>query len=244
MQAGTFVPPTIIDIGSIKELGREVFGPVLHVLRYRRDQLPALVKEINETGYGLTFGVHTRIDETIEQVLSQIHAGNLYVNRNIVGAVVGVQPFGGEGLSGTGPKAGGPLYLKRLLAVRPVVQVPRNPEAQAALQALADWLPDASQAAQVDTALLQAHVGRLLAAQTGEVEQLMPGPTGERNSYSLLPRERVLCLAQEKADLLAQLAACLAVGSQVLLPDDAQTRALLSSLPTEARDPIALGLQH
>ena len=231
MQAGTFVPPTIIDIGSIKELGREVFGPVLHVLRYRRDQLPALVKEINETGYGLTFGVHTRIDETIEQVLSQIHAGNLYVNRNIVGAVVGVQPFGGEGLSGTGPKAGGPLYLKRLLAVRPVVQVPRNPEAQAALQALADWLPDASQAAQVDTALLQAHVGRLLAAQTGEVEQLMPGPTGERNSYRQEGRGRVLCVASSPEGALAQLAACLATGNQAVFAASSAGAEVLSRLP-------------
>ncbi|OYV34798.1 MAG: delta-1-pyrroline-5-carboxylate dehydrogenase, partial [Rhodospirillales bacterium 20-64-7] len=102
-----FVPPTLIEIPSLDQLTREVFGPVLHVVTFRRTGLDALVARINAAGYGLTFGLHTRIDETIERVTGRIHAGNIYVNRNIVGAVVGVQPFGGEGLSGTGPKAGG-----------------------------------------------------------------------------------------------------------------------------------------
>jgi RHH-type proline utilization regulon transcriptional repressor/proline dehydrogenase/delta 1-pyrroline-5-carboxylate dehydrogenase len=92
---------------------------VLHVVRYNRNNLDELVEQINASGYGLTLGVHTRIDETIAQVTGSAKVGNLYVNRNMVGAVVGVQPFGGEGLSGTGPKAGGPLYLYRLLASRP-----------------------------------------------------------------------------------------------------------------------------
>ncbi len=116
---GFFVAPTLIEIDRISVLTREVFGPVLHVMRYERDALNAVLDEINATGYGLTFGVHTRLDEVVQQVTSRIHAGNHYVNRNIVGAVVGVQPFGGEGLSGTGPKAGGPLYLRRLLRVCP-----------------------------------------------------------------------------------------------------------------------------
>ncbi|OXH81165.1 hypothetical protein CA830_41550, partial [Burkholderia multivorans] len=116
---GTFVPPTLIEIGSIDELKREVFGPVLHVVRYRRSQLDKLLEQIRATGYGLTLGIHTRIDETIAHVISRAHVGNIYVNRNVIGAVVGVQPFGGEGLSGTGPKAGGALYLQRLLATRP-----------------------------------------------------------------------------------------------------------------------------
>ncbi|HUG58245.1 MAG TPA: aldehyde dehydrogenase family protein, partial [Candidimonas sp.] len=116
---GSFVPPTIIEITDVAALKKEVFGPVLHVVRYKREQLDALIDAINATGYGLTFGVHTRLDETVARVSERIHAGNIYVNRNIVGAVVGVQPFGGEGLSGTGPKAGGPLYLLRLLATRP-----------------------------------------------------------------------------------------------------------------------------
>jgi delta-1-pyrroline-5-carboxylate dehydrogenase (PutA C-terminal domain) len=118
-RVGTFVPPTVIEINAMSELKREVFGPVLHVLRFKRDDLDSLLEQINSTGYGLTFGVHTRIDETVQRVTTRARVGNLYVNRNIVGAVVGVQPFGGEGLSGTGPKAGGPLYLLRLLSVRP-----------------------------------------------------------------------------------------------------------------------------
>lgn len=116
---GSFVPPTIIEVSDVAALKKEVFGPVLHVVQYKRDGLDALIDAINATGYGLTFGVHTRLDETVARVSERIHAGNIYVNRNIVGAVVGVQPFGGEGLSGTGPKAGGPLYLLRLLAQRP-----------------------------------------------------------------------------------------------------------------------------
>jgi len=114
-QAGTFVAPTIIEISDMSQLGREVFGPVLHVMGYARRDLPKVLEQINATGYGLTFGVHSRIDETIAQVSSAAQAGNIYVNRNVIGAVVGVQPFGGQGLSGTGPKAGGPLYLGRMV---------------------------------------------------------------------------------------------------------------------------------
>ncbi|OOH87240.1 bifunctional proline dehydrogenase/L-glutamate gamma-semialdehyde dehydrogenase [Pasteurellaceae bacterium 15-036681] len=112
---GIFVPPTLLEIESISQLKHEVFGPVLHVIRFDADKLPQVMAEINSTGFGLTSGLHSRIDETVEQWLDTIHAGNLYVNRNTVGAVVGVQPFGGMGLSGTGPKAGGPLYLQRLV---------------------------------------------------------------------------------------------------------------------------------
>ncbi|WP_264784531.1 L-glutamate gamma-semialdehyde dehydrogenase, partial [Gluconacetobacter azotocaptans] len=123
---GHFLPPTLIEIDSIAEIGREVFGPVLHVLRWRRPDLDALIDAIDATGYGLTFGLHTRIAETVDHVTGRIDAGNLYVNRNTIGAVVGVQPFGGRGLSGTGPKAGGPLTLRRLLAACPAF-VPPTP---------------------------------------------------------------------------------------------------------------------
>jgi RHH-type proline utilization regulon transcriptional repressor/proline dehydrogenase/delta 1-pyrroline-5-carboxylate dehydrogenase len=98
MATGTFVPPTLIELASFDELKKEVFGPVLHVVRYNRNNLNELVEQINASGYGLTLGVHTRIDETIAQVTGSAKVGNLYVNRNMVGAVVGVQPFGGEGL--------------------------------------------------------------------------------------------------------------------------------------------------
>ncbi|HEU5097391.1 MAG TPA: aldehyde dehydrogenase family protein, partial [Reyranella sp.] len=122
-EAGLFVPPTLIEIEAVGDLPGEVFGPVLHVLRYPRGRLEAVIREVNRTGFGLTFGVHSRIDETVAQATEASAAGNQYVNRTQIGAVVGVQPFGGHGLSGTGPKAGGPLYIYRLLAERPAPAV-------------------------------------------------------------------------------------------------------------------------
>jgi len=116
---GTYFPPTLISLPDLRALTGEVFGPVLHVVRFRQGQLAQLLDAINATGYGLTHGVQTRIDETVEAVCARIRAGNIYVNRNIVGAVVGVQPFGGDRLSGTGPKAGGPHYLPRLVKGAP-----------------------------------------------------------------------------------------------------------------------------
>ena len=241
---GTFVLPTLIELDSLDELGPEVFGPVLHLVRYPRAKLGELLSQINDSGYGLTLGVHTRIDETIAQVVNTAKVGNLYVNRNIVGAVVGVQPFGGEGLSGTGPKAGGPLYMYRLLATRPQDAVAsqlrqesgatqRTEATKPALQALRNW------AAKQEKALVALcdQYGEL--AQSG-LTQVLVGPTGERNTYSLLPRERVLCLAEDKADLLAQLAACLAVGTEVLWQDNAHNHTLLTSLPSEVQARIQL----
>ena len=108
---GTFVPPTLIEINRIDELMIEVFGPVLHVVRFTHGQLDRVIEAVNASGYGLTFGLQTRLDDVIDHVQNTVQAGNLYVNRTMIGAVVGVQPFGGSGLSGTGPKAGGPLYL-------------------------------------------------------------------------------------------------------------------------------------
>jgi RHH-type proline utilization regulon transcriptional repressor/proline dehydrogenase/delta 1-pyrroline-5-carboxylate dehydrogenase len=116
--AGTFFAPRAFEIESITQLEREVFGPVLHVLRYRADELDAVIDDINATGYGLTVGLHSRIDTAIDYINSRLKIGNTYVNRNQIGAVVGVQPFGGEGLSGTGPKAGGPRYLHRFATER------------------------------------------------------------------------------------------------------------------------------
>lgn len=245
---GTFVLPTLIELDSLDELGPEVFGPVLHLVRYPRAKLGELLAQINDSGYGLTLGVHTRIDETIAQVVNTAKVGNLYVNRNIVGAVVGVQPFGGEGLSGTGPKAGGPLYMYRLLGARPQEAVtsqlrqeqgatPQAEAAKPALLALRGW---ASKQAPALVALCDRYGELALSGLT----QLLVGPTGERNSYSLLPRERVLCLAADdqeaKTDLLAQLAACLAVGTQVLWQDNAQNRTLLAGLPSEVQGRIQL----
>lgn len=115
---GTFFPPSAFEISDLSLLKHEVFGPILHVIRYQRKDLDKVIAAINNTGFGLTLGIHSRINETFEYIQSRVHAGNAYVNRNIIGAVIGVQPFGGEGLSGTGPKVGGPHYLPRLAQER------------------------------------------------------------------------------------------------------------------------------
>ena len=251
---GSFVSPALIEIDRVDRLQREVFGPVLHILRYAREDLDDTLRAVHATGYGLTQGVHTRIDETVAQVLAATRAGNVYVNRNIVGAVVGVQPFGGDGLSGTGPKAGGPLYLLRLLAQRPPqaarlavahsgtpaappvrglgLQTAAAEEAAAAHAALRAWALQQGQAvlaARCDQAAAESPVGHW---------QALPGPTGEANLYAVLPREAVLCLADDESDRLAQLAAVLAVGSHAVWP--AQARALRERLPPIVRERIRI----
>jgi RHH-type proline utilization regulon transcriptional repressor/proline dehydrogenase/delta 1-pyrroline-5-carboxylate dehydrogenase len=115
---GTFFPPSAFEIERLDLLEREVFGPILHVIRYRANRLDRVIDVINATGYGLTLGIHSRIEETVQRIAARVRAGNAYVNRTVVGAVVGQQPFGGEGLSGTGPKAGGPHYLHRFAVER------------------------------------------------------------------------------------------------------------------------------
>jgi RHH-type transcriptional regulator, proline utilization regulon repressor / proline dehydrogenase / delta 1-pyrroline-5-carboxylate dehydrogenase len=117
---GTYVPPTIIELDRACDLKEEVFGPVLHVVRWRADALAHLLDDIAASGYGLTLGIHSRIDITVERIIARLAVGNVYVNRNMIGAVVGTQPFGGAGLSGTGPKAGGPNYLRRFALERTV----------------------------------------------------------------------------------------------------------------------------
>jgi len=111
--AGNFVAPHIFELTGANQLTEEVFGPILHVVRYRADGLASVLRSIERTGYGLTLGIHSRIDDTVDDIVARLKVGNVYVNRNMIGAVVGVQPFGGFGLSGTGPKAGGPHYLAR-----------------------------------------------------------------------------------------------------------------------------------
>jgi RHH-type transcriptional regulator, proline utilization regulon repressor / proline dehydrogenase / delta 1-pyrroline-5-carboxylate dehydrogenase len=110
---GNYVAPHIFELSDARELTEEVFGPILHVVRYPADRLDRVLQSIEATGYGLTLGIHSRIDDSVEAIVDAVQVGNIYVNRNMIGAVVGVQPFGGHGLSGTGPKAGGPHYLPR-----------------------------------------------------------------------------------------------------------------------------------
>jgi RHH-type proline utilization regulon transcriptional repressor/proline dehydrogenase/delta 1-pyrroline-5-carboxylate dehydrogenase len=171
---GHFVAPAAIEVGGIDDLPREVFGPVLHVARFKARDLPRVMAAINARGYGLTFGLHTRIDNRVQEVVEAMRVGNLYVNRNQIGAVVGSQPFGGEGLSGTGPKAGGGAYVARLAAPRPAGAAERR-NTPADLRALQTAL-DAG------------------APQAALVTHDLPGPTGESNRLSLHARSPVLCL--------------------------------------------------
>lgn len=107
------MPPTLIEAKSLDDINHETFGPILHVMRYKDKDLTRLMGEFASKGYGLTLGVHSRLEGFARRVMAAVPAGNVYINRNVIGAVVGVQPFGGRGLSGTGPKAGGPLYVSR-----------------------------------------------------------------------------------------------------------------------------------
>ncbi|RVA88967.1 L-glutamate gamma-semialdehyde dehydrogenase, partial [Mesorhizobium sp. M7A.F.Ca.CA.004.02.1.1] len=222
---GRFVAPHVFRVKGIEDMEREVFGPVLHVASFDADEIDAVIAAINRKGYGLTFGLHTRIEGRVQHFVDGIHAGNIYVNRNQIGAVVGSQPFGGEGLSGTGPKAGGPHYLRRFR---------KGPEAGTHVQdghkvtatELADNLPDPALggwSTRPDRiAILRKHlrgkgaaaIGAAAGIDFGQVD--LPGPTGEANTLSLSPRGRVLCLGPDGDTLLAQTIQALAAGNAVL----------------------------
>ncbi|MDX4948269.1 trifunctional transcriptional regulator/proline dehydrogenase/L-glutamate gamma-semialdehyde dehydrogenase [Proteus mirabilis] len=245
----TFVPPTLIELDKISSLKKEIFGPVLHVVRYSSQDLPALLDEINATGYGLTMGVHTRIDETIAYVATHAKVGNLYVNRNMVGAVVGVQPFGGEGLSGTGPKAGGPAYLYRLLSKRPenaitqtlVRQDETLPLDASMRQELLQtyhhymtWLAN-----KTEPAHYQALEEYANASQAGTL-RVLPGPTGERNTYQLVPCGKVLCLSDNEQDIFTQLAGVFASGCHAIVHNAVFSQKTYRELPDMIRNAVTL----
>ncbi|WP_457104391.1 trifunctional transcriptional regulator/proline dehydrogenase/L-glutamate gamma-semialdehyde dehydrogenase [Methylobacterium sp. P5_C11] len=229
--AGTFVPPTLIEIAAIGDVAQEVFGPVLHVLRYRRDALDRLLAAIDATGYGLTFGLHSRIDATIAQVLGRVQAGNRYVNRNIIGAVVGVQPFGGSGLSGTGPKAGGPLALGRLVRRRPAAALDGLPADDTGIRPYAAWLHSRQRHDLAD---------RLAAIRyPGSAAIALPGPVGERNLYALRPRGRIAAVATTEAALLIQLGAIFGTGNSAVIVGASPLRPAFHDLPADLAARIA-----
>jgi RHH-type transcriptional regulator, proline utilization regulon repressor / proline dehydrogenase / delta 1-pyrroline-5-carboxylate dehydrogenase len=230
---GHFVTPTVIEIPSPADLRQEVFGPVLHVVRYAARDLDAVLDAIAASGYGLTLGIQSRVDETIAHVVSRLRVGNIYVNRNMIGAVVGVQPFGGEGLSGTGPKAGGPLALHRLVrgAPAPLLDLPRPP--RPVLDQLDAWLAGGAAGLLDDAARggLQAHLAAYRRASLAGLVISLDGPTGETNTLIFAPRGTVLGLADSAEAWLHQLAAALASGNRLLLPAGASAEAWLSLLP-------------
>ncbi|MDF1729395.1 MAG: aldehyde dehydrogenase family protein, partial [Sulfitobacter sp.] len=192
---GTFIAPTLIKVSGIGALEREIFGPVLHLATFRARDLDRVIDDINATGYGLTFGLQTRIDDRVQHVSERIAAGNIYVNRNQIGAIVGSQPFGGEGLSGTGPKAGGPNYLTRF--------------AEADLREVSD-----------DWGSATASPPALPDLPHRVIETLsMPGPTGESNRLSTLPRPALLCMGPGEETAAAQARAVEALGGVALQAD-------------------------
>jgi RHH-type proline utilization regulon transcriptional repressor/proline dehydrogenase/delta 1-pyrroline-5-carboxylate dehydrogenase len=185
-ESGTFVAPTLIRVDGIADLTHEVFGPVVHVATYRAADLDRIVDDINASGFGLTFGMHSRIDDRVDQVTARLNVGNMYINRNQIGAIVGSQPFGGEGLSGTGPKAGGPNYVNRFTAHRrpPTPVIP---------------------GVEADIPLVQSALDSMSSIRRPRLSaQLLPGPTGESNQLSIYGRGTVLCLGPTPEDAAEQ----------------------------------------
>ncbi|MBD3896965.1 bifunctional proline dehydrogenase/L-glutamate gamma-semialdehyde dehydrogenase PutA [Halomonas sp. ML-15] len=222
---GTFVTPAVVEVGGIADLEREIFGPVLHVATFKARDIDKVVDAINDRGYGLTFGLHTRIDDRVQQIVERLHVGNIYVNRNQIGAIVGSQPFGGEGLSGTGPKAGGPLYVNRF---RRTATAERHEAPQGAavslkgLQSVLDGFDARNWAARPDRVEVlrkalsgKGGVVRRAINETAALDmtpQTLPGPTGESNRLSQYPKGPVLCLGPSLDIAVAQAAQALGAG--------------------------------
>ncbi|MCA3514033.1 MAG: bifunctional proline dehydrogenase/L-glutamate gamma-semialdehyde dehydrogenase PutA [Rhodobacter sp.] len=202
---GTFIAPTVLRVSGIAQMPREIFGPVLHIATFRANDIDAVIDAVNATGYGLTFGLHSRIDDRVQRIVDRLRVGNIYVNRNQIGAVVGSQPFGGEGLSGTGPKAGGPHYLPRFTAH----PAPQGQADQSQTTA------ELAQTALLTSALPDAPVPALI----------LPGPTGESNRLVSVARAPLLCLGPGAATALAQAEAVRSLGGEAVqapgLPPDA-----------------------
>ena len=214
---GYFVGPAVISIDGINDLEEEIFGPVLHVATFKSGGLDQVIADINGRGYGLTFGLQTRIERRIDKLTSAMKVGNIYVNRNQVGAVVGSQPFGGEGLSGTGPKAGGPHYLPRFFATsRPTMPVTDGTVQMAeTVQAALDNLPTPD--------------------NRPRSSEIMPGPTGESNELFTYARGTILCLGPTAEDATKQAEIARKQGCETLIcaPGAGGDHALDGFLPRE-----------
>ncbi|MFN2361555.1 MAG: bifunctional proline dehydrogenase/L-glutamate gamma-semialdehyde dehydrogenase PutA [Marinobacter sp.] len=235
---GNFVSPAVLRVNGIEDMEEEIFGPVLHVATFDAKDIDKVVDDINAKGYGLTFGIHSRVDRRVDRIASRIKVGNTYVNRNQIGAIVGSQPFGGEGLSGTGPKAGGPQYVRRFM------------------KGEADQRTTESGGEKVDAKKLKNLIGKLDKMNTQEpkvrIETMkkvfdsvpepldaqaeeMPGPTGESNILTNHARGTVLCLGPDKETAVEQMAMALAQGNKAVVialdVSDMVDRAARAGLP-------------
>ncbi|USG60853.1 bifunctional proline dehydrogenase/L-glutamate gamma-semialdehyde dehydrogenase PutA [Sneathiella marina] len=234
---GTFVGPAVYRIDGIDALKQEIFGPVLHVITFAADNVSKVVDQINATGYGLTLGIHTRVDTRVQEVCDAAHVGNLYVNRNQIGAVVGVQPFGGEGLSGTGPKAGGPHYLRRFMTGKPPIALSNPFNSSKAVspnreyvwnmfeksaRAQLEWQNrlDRRQVLEEIALTPQSEIGQIMQKVLVTSKDYDPspknltGPTGESNRLSLYGRGNILCCGD---NALAHASVALLTGNAVIL---------------------------
>ena len=247
--AGGYVPPTVLQIDGIEALGEEIFGPVLHVATFRAEEIDKVVAAVNDSGYGLTFGLHSRIEDRVQHIVDRVRAGNIYVNRNQIGAVVGSQPFGGEAESGTGPKAGGPHYVRRLIAGdRPSGGTPAgemiearrlqaavseaarslasNPTGRIGRVAASACRTNGDRRAERRGSMVQSTVGQVPESDDESAEaprfasRDLPGPTGESNRLRFVPRGVVLCLGPGAESAGKQLkAACDGGNAAVVVVD-------------------------
>ncbi|MDF2365848.1 bifunctional proline dehydrogenase/L-glutamate gamma-semialdehyde dehydrogenase PutA [Sneathiella sp.] len=239
-KSGCYASPAAYRIDGIEELKKEIFGPVLHIATFKAEDVNKVVEKINATGYGLTLGLHTRVDTRVQDVCDRAHVGNLYVNRNQIGAVVGVQPFGGEGLSGTGPKAGGPLYLHRFMrkkgysAPSPTqvsgkwTDVSASGELQSVIRGLVqaqsrwDQREDRRAVLERASSKLDKSHQEIFRTPLDQAVDYNPapvdlvGPTGESNRLSLHGRGVILCAGSEAIRMAAM---ALLTGNGVLLAD-------------------------
>lgn len=199
-KTGTFIPPSVIRVNGIGDMAEEIFGPVLHVATFKAEEIDHVIADVNASGYGLTFGLHTRIDDRVEHVTASLNVGNIYINRNQIGAVVGSQPFGGEGMSGTGPKAGGPHYVRQFTKRESVAVEEVLDGKLVSLEVVQDAINKLT-----DTS-------RPLPLAATE----LPGPTGESNRLSTFGRGLILCLGPTADAAAEQANAAKSVNCQTL----------------------------
>ncbi len=243
-EKGLFVSPAVLKVSGIEEMEEEIFGPILHVATFEAKDIDKVVDAVNAKGYGLTFGIHSRVDRRIEHIASRIKVGNTYVNRNQIGAIVGSQPFGGEGLSGTGPKAGGPQYVRRFIKGEVVEK--SAVEGKSINAGRAQKLIE--QVGKIDAPIAEGRQEMLkvffsyvpIALDLGHEE--MPGPTGEQNHLSCHARGVVLCLGPDVESAIEQASTALSQGNKVVVvapgAEKALADAVKAGLPVVACDGV------
>ena len=225
LKTGYYVTPTIINLKSIDEINEEFFGPILHVISYKSDELEYMIDQLNAKGFGLTFGIHSRIDKQVEEITSRVNAGNIYVNRNQIGAVVGSQPFGGEGLSGTGPKAGGPSslhgYSQSIASTKTTdheLKLYGNAQVNNLILPSILINEDLITKMKNQFSFIESDFFDFLHDEIAKyaTKVSLPGPTGESNSIRYKPKGTALCFGPTAIDALKQTLLALVLGNSVV----------------------------